>query len=222
MNDSKVSVACAHCKCPLAEPEKRTFCSRVCRAAASRKRVTRECRACGKEFQTERSRGGRLYCCECGPSPTATLARRFWRRVNRDGPTIRAELGPCWLWTGALDKDGYGNIRVDSDSRGRTVFASRAAFFVANARWPRVACHHCDNAACVRPEHIYDGTKLTNVQDRVARNRGYARLTREQVAHALDLSRGGMSCSAIARNLNVSATTIQFIVNGRAWLSVPR
>ena len=36
-----------------------------------------------------------------------------------------------------------------------------------NIRPGYFACHSCNNARCVNPEHIYEGTAFTNAQDRV-------------------------------------------------------
>lgn len=37
---------------------------------------------------------------------------------------VRIDASGCWVWTGALDKHGYGRIAVD----GRSRKASRIAF----------------------------------------------------------------------------------------------
>jgi hypothetical protein len=38
-----------------------------------------------------------------------SLPERFWKKVDKNGPVPahRPELGPCWLWTGALVGRGY-------------------------------------------------------------------------------------------------------------------
>src|SRR6185436_17900252 len=53
-----------------------------------------------------------------------------------------------------------------------------------------MVCHHCDNKPCVRPDHLYVGTRADNTRDAYARgqklpNRGSrastAKLTESQV-----------------------------------------
>ena len=35
----------------------------------------------------------------------------------------------------------------------------------------QLACHECDNPRCIRPSHIYVGTKSTNTRDHIVRSR---------------------------------------------------
>ena len=96
------------------------------------------------------------------------LVQRFWARVNLAGPPppLRPDLGPCWLWRGVPDKDGYGRIHV----RGDTVApyaAHRVAWAIHFGRWPDpMALHRCDVRPCVRWEHLYEGSKADNATDR--------------------------------------------------------
>ena len=90
------------------------------------------------------------------------LAQRFWAKVNKNGPTVRPELGPCWLWTGALKEGRYGAFNVG----GRIDRAHRFAFFLEYGRWPMPCClHKCDFTICVRFAHLYEGTQEDNVRD---------------------------------------------------------
>lgn len=74
--------------------------------------------------------------------------------------------------------------------------AHRVSFFITHGRWPRVACHKCNNKACVRPDHIYDGDMHTNAMDCVVSGNHYnARKTACPRGHAF--SNGG---SVIVRN----------------------
>lgn len=91
-----------------------------------------------------------------------TVAERFWAKVRKsDG---------CWEWTGALNKTGYGWFNADWDGRGPEL-AHRVSFRLAHGTDGYFVCHHCDNRRCVRPEHLYDGTPASNIQDMVARGR---------------------------------------------------
>lgn len=133
-----------------------------------------------------------------------TIAEKFWRRVDKNGPvpSHRPELGPCWLWTAYRNGDGYGilSVGLKSAGTGRTVGAHRVAFFVAHGRWPEPqALHACDGGSigCVRPEHLFEGTQKDNMADCSAKGRVAAsRKTHCPKGHPYDeentrLTRGG-------------------------------
>lgn len=95
---------------------------------------------------------------------------RFWSKVNKDGPTVRPELGPCWLWTAAT-ASGYGVFQL---GRGEGLVRShRWAYerLVGPIEARHFLCHHCDTPACVRPSHLFVGTPLLNSLDMVAKGR---------------------------------------------------
>jgi hypothetical protein len=71
-----------------------------------------------------------------------------------------AESG-CWLWTGALDRKGYGRFRL----AGAAVPAHRAAhvLFIGEIPTRFVIDHLCRNPRCVNPAHLEAVTNRTNV-----------------------------------------------------------
>lgn len=103
---------------------------------------------------------------------------RFWAKVDRDGPTPAhcPDLGPCWLWTGALVSTGYGDFFMGTEG-GRKVhrLAHRVALEFGLGRpigSGLFACHHCDVRSCVRPTHLFEGTVRENALDMDAKGRG--------------------------------------------------
>jgi hypothetical protein len=100
---------------------------------------------------------------------TQTAEERFWSRVEKNGPVIRAELGPCWPWTGGHMGDGRGHLRWN----GRWEYAPRVAYELTYGPITegKGALHHCDYPPCCRPSHLYAGDQLDNIRDRCARGR---------------------------------------------------
>lgn len=97
--------------------------------------------------------------------------RRFWRRVNKNGPIIREDLGPCWEWTGKKDRKGYGKLNLLK----RGVFSHRFSFSIniseIEASKPFVL-HRCDNPPCCNPKHLFCGTQQDNIKDMKSKGRG--------------------------------------------------
>ena len=99
------------------------------------------------------------------PSLSASLAAKFWRRVEVGG------ADDCWLWRGAILSDGYGSF---SPAHHFTVRAHRFSLEIALRRpIPPGLCalHSCDSPACVNPSHLRVGTRADNMQDCLARGR---------------------------------------------------
>jgi hypothetical protein len=160
---------------------------------------------------------------------TPARVEQFWSLVDKAGPTVRAELGPCWIWMGALLKS-----RKEQHGRygrfGRSAYAHRIALELTQSTVlssDQHALHHCDNPPCCNPAHLYIGTPSDNMKDAARRNRlrpprfhgesnPFCKYTDSEVARVLDLRRGGMSTRAIARATGMSQTHVRAVAGGRA------
>lgn len=131
----------------------------------------------------------------------------------------------CWLWTGCRDKDGYGHFAMN----GATVKAHRASYILANGPITEGLhiLHSCDNPSCVRPDHLYAGTRSQNMQDMVNRNRrmdlggesnGNARLSNRDAEEVRKIyATGNFTQQMLAVKFNVSPATISNIVTNKRY-----
>lgn len=144
---------------------------------------------------------------------SAEFLALFWSlrsTANGDGP-----LG-CWEWH-APAGNRYGHLKV-SLGRGQVESVHRMAWMLYTTQpIPEglFVCHHCDNPACGRPDHLFLGTAKDNTHDMIAkgRDRWVARWTiRRDCGHPVRRSDGGdilacSSCSATARKLSRPAVS---------------
>lgn len=145
------------------------------------------------------------------------LSERFWSKVEV------VERLRCWPWKGSKDKDGYGTLTHE----GQFIRAPRVAFFLRNGVWPNNACHTCDNPTCCNPDHIFDGTRLDNMRDMVAKGRnktdrgeshGGAVLTESKVlAMRSEYKEGSIGFGTLAKKYGCSNSTVQRVINRRNW-----
>ncbi len=161
-------------------------------------------------------------------------ARRFWANVDRSGPVIRVELGPCWLWTKPLGPSGYGRMRF----RNSMWRSNRIAFELCVGSIPNgmLVCHKCDVRHCVNPDHLFLGTPLDNTTDMISKGRrvipikvnpakgernASAKLTEARVrAIRKSYDAGGRSYKEIGREHGVHLTTVHLVVTRKHWSHV--
>jgi len=80
------------------------------------------------------------------------------RLMNR----IRIDSNGCWIWTGALDHNGYGPVSL----RGRSWRVHRVFFvlFHGHVSTDKVVHHKCGNRACCNPEHLEATDNYDNIR----------------------------------------------------------
>jgi len=137
----------------------------------------------------------------------------------------------CWSWKGPISKGGYPvmscNPEIGSD-RGH-----RASWIIHKGKIPQYmhVCHRCDNPICTNPDHLWIGTFKENNDDKIAKGRGRyikpphkvgiengaSKLKENQVKEIKNLIKNGRSSYSIAKEYNVSKTTILRIKNNKNW-----
>jgi|SRR6267378_597111 len=78
----------------------------------------------------------------------------------------RIDENNCWIYTGHIDKKGYGRIGYGESGKDRLVHRVSAEFWLPNYKSELLVCHKCDNPPCFNPEHLFQGTHLDNATDR--------------------------------------------------------
>lgn len=155
------------------------------------------------------------------------LQTRFFAKI------LPEPMSGCWLWTGWVDRNGYGEIALPKGSEKRRIFAHRLSYQLHCGDPAGMhVCHHCDVPSCVNPAHLFLGTQADNMRDKERKGRGVkprgehsgrARLTEQQVREILAAQNAGeASASRIARSLGVSRGTIRQILEGNNWRHLPR
>lgn len=120
----------------------------------------------------------------------------------------------CWVWTGQRNQWGYGRLKVD----GRTQYAHRTSWALHIGPIPDGLCvlHHCDTPACVRPGHLWVGTRQENQTDMRLKGRGTGTNLRPDArAWVREAVAGGLTQTDVAWLLGVGASTIQRITHER-------
>lgn len=160
--------------------------------------------------------------------------KRFWSKIDRQGE--------CWFWKKRVNNKGYGVFYIN---RKWPVTANRVSFLISRGYLPTglEVCHKCDNPRCVKPDHLFSGTHLENMQDMVQKgrsnlgekhhtkkhpewiprgsNRAFAKLNDALVQEIRMLHVEGFTYKEISKKFEVCVMTICNIVRRKLWDHVP-
>ena len=154
---------------------------------------------------------------------------QFWSKVTK--------TPNCWLWCGAKTYDGYGVIKL----RQQRLRTHRVSWELSFGQIPDglFVLHRCDNPPCVRPDHLFLGTKQDNNRDAVSkgrwangsdkpdhrRKRGEdsptAKLNDAQVKELRHLHERGTSTRSLAIHFGVGIATVYRTIRRETWKHVP-
>jgi hypothetical protein len=118
----------------------------------------------------------------------------------------------CWDWLSYKNPSGYGQTKIGGRN-GKHILAHRLSWIVYFGEIPEGmhVCHKCDNPSCVNPNHLFLGTNLDNIKDRMKKGRSVAtwkgvprekhpscKVTDIQIAEMVNLRKLGKSIPTIA------------------------
>jgi hypothetical protein len=143
------------------------------------------------------------------------FASAFWTRTKWNGT--------CLEWQGATTKKnswkGYGVTWDGTKVRLCTWLVWKMIYGEPDSEKDR--CHTCDNRKCLRPDHLFEGTRKENMTDAKTKGRmktgerhPFAKLSDLQVSNIRYLfSTNDWSQADLARRYAVRPGTISRIVN---------
>jgi hypothetical protein len=168
---------------------------------------------------------------------TKPLRPRFWSKVDKRGPFPDPDKYPdiagtrCWIWIAARNKNGYGEFRF----KHRAVLAHRMGFrLTQETPLPKGICilHKCDNPACVRRSHLFEGTKTQNNEDKKEKGRSPCRKgVKNSCTHLMEADvlsirkeyvyrcpkKGGF---ALGRKYRIRPSSVYNIISRRTWTHI--
>lgn len=209
---------CDHCGTPFPRtthhPHTR-FCSKACSMRFRR----------GVSLPPPNPSG--LCMCGCG-NPTSIATRSDTNSMMLEGhpirylpnhqarsktaPFIEEDMGyetPCWVWQRALDRNGYGSIRID----GRTRNPHRIYWEQENGPVPEglELDHLCRVRSCIRPTHLEPVTSAEN-----QRRGNNTKVDVTAVATIRD-SYGSIPTKELAARFGITAGHVHRIAQRKAW-----
>ena len=200
------------------------------------------CGQCHKIFEIQNVQGSyiRKFCSKkCRDENVKTYFKRnfIWDEATEEERTlhirdyyeknvIRNETG-CWDWKKKCKTDKY--VRMNYCRNQPKLSAHIYSWIIHNGQIPpgMLVCHKCDNGRCTNPEHLFLGSHRENVNDMIAKYRhchgeshGCSKLTSEQVKQIKELCKSNVSSVKIAKEFNVSKTSVLRIKNSVTWKHV--
>lgn len=187
---------------------------------------SRQCEICGLPFlaRPDRIRNGQARFCslKCwGASKsngTRTAESRFWSMVEKS-------VDGCWNWTGPLGTGGYGQLVALPVRTSGPRFSYELHF----GEIPKgmCVCHRCDNRLCVRPDHLFLGTKSDNNKDATQKGRnahgsrhGRSKINESQAIEILSLLKSGHLQREVAASFGLTQASISRILHSISWKRV--
>lgn len=132
----------------------------------------------------------------------------------------RSLATPCWEWSKCRNPGGYGGF----NRFGRRKTTHRIAWELTHGKIPEgvSVCHHCDNPPCIRPDHLFLGTRSENAIDSVLKSRNhFTKLSPEDVREIRRLAQVHTPRATLTSLFGISPIQVSRIIHGTRWAFLP-
>lgn len=130
----------------------------------------------------------------------------------------------CWIYTGRINNNGYGQFSY----RGKEVTASRMAYhaWVSPVPDELFVLHRCGVPSCIKPSHLFLGNNRENSEDMMAKGRnawlhgetvGTHKLKESEVIQIRKRRKAGEILRTMAEEFGVSESCISSVCTGKSW-----
>lgn len=132
----------------------------------------------------------------------------------------------CWEWQGIKDKQNYGILHHNR----KNLKAHRISYeiYYSEPLGELYCLHKCDNPSCVNPNHLFSGTNLDNMRDKVKKGRcftgnqkgeknGSSKLKDKDVIDIRYLYSKGITKKQLAKKYNIHEINVYYIITNKTW-----
>ena len=166
------------------------------------------------------------------------LVDKFFASVDE-----RESKEKCWNWTGPIHANGYARLAYGKVTGPNFYFESGHRFSYHMHYGKEIpkgmsVLHKCDNRKCVNPFHLFLGTQMDNMKDKISKGRDSkgekhslstklktprgsrnpaAKLKEEDVPKIVQMRNSGMFYKDIADKFGISKVAIRNICIGKTW-----
>lgn len=154
-----------------------------------------------------------------------------WTRLLKLLKKGRFKESGCLEWTSPHDKDGYGITSFVENGKKKTWKVHRLIYNLLKGDIPEnmSICHKCDNPKCYNIFHLFLGSHLDNIQDRIEKGRSRKQsgeknnmsyISEEKVFLIREDYKNGMKQCEIVRKYGLKQPTVSKILRRLRWTHI--